>query len=180
MLTKLRESYQATLRDTRNDIASSTNQLDTIIDNLYSDWNFSPETLALIQRDLRNNSVKARTDFIMRFHYQISEPDSKRRYKSASTLGISYFLAGLLGLLPYIFVPKDHIKLGLYISIAIEAVALYVFGYVKTAINVGWRSKEKVWKAFKGAIYMVLVGAIAASVAVGLIMGVNKGQHISA
>ena len=115
----------------------------------------------------------------MQFHHQRPKPVNNRRYKSASTLGVCYFLAGLLGLLPYVFVPKDHIKLGLYISIGIEVVALYAFGYVKTAINVGWHSKENIWKALKGAMYMVLVGAIAASVAVGLITGVNEGQHLT-
>ena len=153
--------------------------MDEIIDGLYESWSFSPQTLALIKQDLKNSSLEGRTKFIMQFHHQRPEPVNNRRYKSASTLGASYFLAGLLGLLPYIFVPKDQIKLGLYISIAIEVVALYAFGYVKTAINVGWHSKGNIWKAFKGAVYMVLVGAIAASVAVGLIIGVNKGQHVT-
>ena len=178
-MTQFRESYEATLRDTRNNIAGSSERMDEIIDGLYDNWNFSPQTLALIKRDLKNSSLEGRTKFIMQFHHQRPEPVNNRRYKSASTLGVCYFLAGLLGLLPYVFVPKDHIKLGLYISIAIEVVALYAFGYVKTAINVGWHSKENIWKALKGAIYMVLVGAIAASVAVGLITGVNQGQHIT-
>ena len=75
--------------------------------------------------------------------------------------------------------PANDVYRGLYISIGIEAIALLVFGYLKTGVNVGWRTRGNIWKAYKGAVQMLLVGAVAAGVAVGLIMAVNKGEHIS-
>lgn len=115
-------------------------------------------------------------DFIVRYHHELSKPDSSRPLKSASTLGCCYFLAGLLGLLPYICVNKNDIRTALAASIAIEAVVLFVFGYVKTGVNVGWKK----WKKnLLGALLMVAVGAVAAGIAVGLITAVNWGEHIS-
>ena len=75
-------------------------------------------------------------------------------------------------------VHRSETKKALYAAIAIEAVALYVFGYVKTGFNVRWRGKEKVMKAFLGAAMMVVVGAVASGVAVGLIMAVDRSEHV--
>lgn len=99
--------------------------------------------------------------------------------KSATTLGSSYFIAGFLGLFPYMIVKRTEIKEALYASIAIEAVALYLFGYGKTGINVGWKGRESMGKALWGALTMVLVGAVASGIAVGLITAVNRGEHVS-
>lgn len=71
---------------------------------------------------------------------------------------------------------RDDIKTALAASIAIEAVALFVFGWVKTGVNVGWRAWRK---NSVGALMMVAVGAVAAGIAVGLITAVNHGERIS-
>lgn len=77
-------------------------------------------------------------------------------------------------------VQRTHIKEALYASIAIEAVALYVFGYAKTGVNVGWKGRENVTRAVVGAVIMVAVGAIASGIAVGLITMVNTSEHVAA
>ena len=155
---------------------ASKAEVNTVIDDLSTSWNFAPDTLSLIKRDLQIASLDQQTDFIVRYHHGLLPPDSSRPLKSASTLGSCYFIAGLLGLLPYICVQRDDIKTALAASIAIEAVALFIFGYVKTGVNVGW---GKLRKNFLGALLMVAVGAAAAGIAVGLITGVNKGEHIN-
>lgn len=175
-LTPPSESYQATVERTSEQIRSSKGEVPTIIDDLYTPWNFAPDTLALIKRDLQMAPLDKQTDFIVRYHHELSPPDASRPLKSASTLGSSYFMAGLLGLLPYICVKRNDIKTALAASVAIEAVALFVFGYVKTGVNVGWGQLRK---NFVGALLMVAVGAVAAGIAVGLITGVNRGEHIS-
>lgn len=84
-------------------------------------------------------------------------------------------MSGFLGLLPYILVHASDVDTALYISIGVEAVALFVFGYVKTAINVGRRE----WKKnLVGALSMDVVGAVAAGTAVGLIKAVDGSEHI--
>ena len=175
------ESYDATVRDTLAEVQNPKypDYVPTIIDDLYISWNISPETLALMKRDLQSNSAEKQTEFIVRFHHQRSKPDNRRPFKSACTLGVCYFMAGLIGLLPYMWVPKYDVYRGLYISIGIEAASLLVFGYAKTAINVGWKTGMNIWRACKGAFQMLFVGAVAAGVAVALIIAVNKGQHIS-
>ena len=151
----------------------------TIVEDTFSKWNFSPETLAHISHDLSNTSAEAQTDFAMRFHHQLSPPDTGRYFKSATTLGLSYFLAGLIGIFPYMVVKRNQTKEALYAAIAVEAVALYVFGYCKTGMNIGWRGKENIVKAFWGAASMVLVGAVASGIAVGLIIAVNNTAHVT-
>lgn len=175
------ESYQAIVQDTRAQVEDLTtpDYVPTIIDDLFTKWDFSSEALAIMKRDILSTSAEKQTEFIARFHHQLKEPDNKRPFKSAGTLGACYFFAGLIGLFPYICVPANDVYKGLYISIGIEAIALFVFGYLKTGVNVGWRTRGKIWKAYKGAFQMLLVGAVAAGVAVGLIMAVNKGEHIS-
>jgi len=152
----------------------------TVVDEVFSTWNFSPETLACMSHDLSTTSHEAQTDFVMRFYHGLSAPDSGRYFKSATTLGSSYFIAGLLGIFPYMVVKRTETKKALYAAIAVEAVALYVFGYCKTGINTGWKGKENVIKAFWGAASMVIVGAIASGLAVGLIIAVNSKEHIAA
>ena len=151
-------------------------EISSIIDDLYAPYSFAPDTLALVKRDLIMAPVTAQIDFIVRFHHGLTPPDNSRPAKSASTLGSCYFLAGLLGLFPYICVPKHDIKTALAASITIEAVALFAFGYVKTGVNVGWGQLKK---NLVGALLMVAVGAVAAGIAVGMITAVNKGEHIS-
>lgn len=88
-------------------------------------------------------------------------------------------MAGFLGLFPYMIVHRNDIKPALYASIAIEVVALWIFGWLKTGVSVGWSGKENLRKGFVGAVIMVAVGAIAAGIAVGLITVVDKSEHIS-
>lgn len=152
----------------------------TIIDNLYDDYDFSPEYIAATKRELQSKTPETQAAYLVRFHEGRNKPDNGRPYKSAGTLGACYFLAGLIGLFPYILVPAKAVYLALYISIGLESIALLVFGYLKTAINVGWKTTENIRRCGIGAFQMLFVGAVASGVAVGLIMAVNSGQHIVA
>jgi VIT1/CCC1 family predicted Fe2+/Mn2+ transporter len=69
------------------------------------------------------------------------------------TIGFSYFVAGLIPLIPYFFV--DEAVKGLYASSVVTLVCLLVFGYIKALIT----SPEKAWW---GAIQTALVGGVAA------------------
>lgn len=53
------------------------------------------------------------------------------------------------------------------------AVALFAFGWVKTAVVCGWRGKENVWAGLKGALQMVMIGGAAAGAAVGLVRAIG-------
>lgn len=97
--------------------------------------------------------------------------DSRTRaMQSAVTIAAGYFLGGLLPLIPYFFVAGHIGKLmtGLYISIGVMGVALFTFGYVKTAVVVGF-GRQHAKKSVLGGVQMVIVGGMAAGAAMGLV-----------
>jgi len=97
-------------------------------------------------------------DFMMKFELNLEKPNPSRSWQSAVTIGFSYFIAGLIPLIPYFFV-NDAVK-GLYASSVVTLVCLLVFGYIKALIT----SPEK---ALWGAIQTALVGGIAAAASYG-------------
>ncbi|KAK4232442.1 DUF125-domain-containing protein [Podospora fimiseda] len=99
-------------------------------------------------------------------------PTSKRPIISGITISLGYFLGGLIPLIPY-FCVKELIK-GLYLSIGVMVIALFVFGYVKTGVVEGGETKwKKTTNCVKGGIQMVLVGGMAAGAAMGLVKGLS-------
>lgn len=122
-------------------------------------------------------------DFLMRFHHCALEPPTNRAFTSAFTIAMGYFLGGFIPLLPYFFV--DHVLMGLYISAAVMAVALFLFGYTKTCVVTGWSGPHRVLQGAIGGVQMVVIGGVAAGAAMGLVMAFNsisnpKDPHIFA
>jgi len=67
---------------------------------------------------------------MMRFELDLPPPPSSRLYISALTIGLSYFLGGLIPLVPYFFC--DTARGGLIWSCVLTGVILLVFGVVKS------------------------------------------------
>lgn len=82
-------------------------------------------------------------------------------------------------LLPYFFVPQDNVYLGLYWSIGIMTIALFVFGYVKTCFVKGWKGWRKTMMGAKGGIEMIFVGGLAAAAAMGLVKAFDRNPGMS-
>lgn len=108
-------------------------------------------------------------DFVMQFQHCESPPASSRAFISAMTIAFSYFLGGLLPLIPYFFVAKNQVYEGLYISIGVMIIALFAFGYIKTCVVVGWEGGKNVRNGCWGGVQMVIVGSAAAASAMGLV-----------
>ncbi|KAI8146550.1 Ccc1 family [Fennellomyces sp. T-0311] len=99
-------------------------------------------------------------DFMMKFELNLEMPDPRRSWISALTIGLSYFVGGLIPLLPYVFV--DDSTLALYISIAVTSLTLLIFGYCKSRL-------VNPKGAFKGAIQTLLIGALAAGASYAIV-----------
>jgi len=97
-------------------------------------------------------------DFMMKYELGLDKPDAKRATKSAMNIGLSYIAGGLVPLCPYFFVhsPID----GLKISLALTLLCLFIFGYFKSRITG--------ISPLKGAIRVMLIGALAAGAAFGV------------
>ena len=94
-------------------------------------------------------------DFMMKFELGLEKPDPKRAPISAATIAASYFVGGLIPLLPYML--ASDLKTALLVSILCTGVALLVFGAVKgrlTGVNI-----------VKSSLQTALVGGLAAGAA---------------
>lgn len=68
--------------------------------------------------------------FMMDFELQLPEPDTTAAWKSAITMGLSYFVGGLIPMVPYFLMATA--QKALFVSIGITVVILLLFGYVKS------------------------------------------------
>ncbi|KKA26006.1 hypothetical protein TD95_002719 [Thielaviopsis punctulata] len=95
--------------------------------------------------------------FMMDFELKMEKPDTSRAWISGVTMGLSYFVGGLIPMLPYFFI--DVAQKALWVSVGITVVVLLVFGYVKSIMTI--RSmRAGVYGAFQTlAIGMAAAGA---------------------
>jgi VIT1/CCC1 family predicted Fe2+/Mn2+ transporter len=114
----------------------------------------------------------------MKFQHCEEEPASSRAVTSAITIALAYFIGGLLPLIPYFCVSQQRVYEGLYISIGVMVIALFVFGYVKTSVVVGWNGGKNIRAGCYGGIQMVVVGGAAAGAAMGLVRLFNRDEGV--
>ncbi len=97
-------------------------------------------------------------NFMMKYELGLEKPDPKRATKSALNIGLSYIAGGVIPLSPYFFISDSNSALEY--SVVATLICLFVFGYFKskiTGIN-----------PWKGAIRVMLIGAMAAGAAFGV------------
>jgi VIT1/CCC1 family predicted Fe2+/Mn2+ transporter len=97
-------------------------------------------------------------DFMMKYELGLDEPDPRRATKSALNIGLSYIAGGIIPLSPYFFI--DNSTEALKISVIATLICLFIFGYFK--------SKMTGVSPFRGAIKVMLIGAVAAAAAFGI------------
>ncbi|KAG8919979.1 hypothetical protein FRC03_002174 [Tulasnella sp. 419] len=104
------------------------------------------------------------TAFLLKFGEGLEEVPTKRLYISAFTIGMGYFLGGLIPLIPYFFVTPA--QTALIYSCVITGVILLIFGGVKTHVTGATGGfGGYVW----GAVSMLAVGGGAAAAAYGIV-----------
>lgn len=103
----------------------------------------------------------------MHFELNLPQPPSSRLYISALVMGLSYFLGGLIPMIPYFAI--QNVSRALLVSIGITVVTLLSFGYTK-AIATGTTRKEAGWSA----VQTLVVGVLAAAASYGIVRGVNS------
>ncbi|WVQ99475.1 hypothetical protein IAU59_006610 [Kwoniella sp. CBS 9459] len=111
------------------------------------------------------------TAFLLKFGEGMEEVPASRLYISALTIGLSYFIGGLIPLIPYMV--TDSAEMGLIISAIVTGVILFIFGAFKTYFT----GATGGWSGYAyGAISTMIVGGLAAGAAFGLvkIMGVEE------
>lgn len=141
--------------------------MEASVRTVFAPFGIPSQVIEALTKHLAASEPEHIVDFITKFEHCAEEPSASRALTSALTIAMGYFLGGLVPLIPYLFVAD--LMMGLYISIAVMAVALFSFGYVKTCIVAGWNGSRCVKKGMFGGFQMVVVGGAAAGAAMGLV-----------
>lgn len=162
------DGYYAALEETKDVVANDTTKACDMLSSTFDKYGFSTKTFENMTSNLREQP-ELFVDFLMRFHHQLTEADyaRSRAYISGVTIALGYFIGGLVPLLPYLFF--EHVREALYCSIIVMAVALFIFGWTKTAL-VGECSR---WVCFQNAVQMVVLGGLAAGAAMGCVKAIG-------
>ncbi|RKU48686.1 hypothetical protein DL546_009507 [Coniochaeta pulveracea] len=161
------ESYKEKRREIAELIASDPTAIAASIQSTFAAYFLPASVLEAMIKHLSAQETDLATDFITRFEHGQEEPATSRALTSAFTIALGYFLGGLVPLIPYFFVTS--VVTGLWISSVVMAIALFVFGYGKTAAVVGRKGYRAVRKSLLGGIQMIVVGGVAAVCAMGLV-----------
>lgn len=167
------ESYEATVRETRELIESDSSETHNIVRETFAPYGLSPAAIDDITRDLHASHERL-LEFLLAFHHRESAPDCNQAWISALTLAIGYFVGGFIPLIPYFIV--SQVMTALYWSIGVMGVTLLVFGYVKTCVVRGWTGHDNVVAGIWGGVQMVCVGGVAAGAAIALVRLIDTGS----
>jgi VIT1/CCC1 family predicted Fe2+/Mn2+ transporter len=163
------ESYKATVREV-DDLICRPDETRSIIQSTFAAYNLPPHAVNEIVETLQADPDRLR-DFLLTFHHQETEPGCNQAYVSALTLALGYFIGGFVPLIPYFIV--SEVLVAFYYSIAVMAVTLFVFGYVKTCVVRGWNGSANIQAGIMGGLQMCVVGGLAAGAAVALVKLIN-------
>ncbi|GAB7344868.1 hypothetical protein MBLNU457_3312t1 [Dothideomycetes sp. NU457] len=161
------ESYKATLSSTRTQVSTTPSAATSSIAEILSPFDL-PQHLT---DDLTFHLSKSPhlVPFLMHFQHNLPEPESSRAITCALTIACGYFLGGFIPLVPYFLVPRTEVVLALEWSLGVMALALFVFGYGKTCFVTGFRGRANVCAGVKGGVQMMVVGGLAAGIAMAVI-----------
>ena len=109
---------------------------------------------------------------LLTYYLSAEEIPNRRMYISAFTIGMGYFIGGLIPLLPYFFIPRAQVAL-IY-SCIVTGIVLLLFGAIKARVTgASQNSAGYVWGAFS----TLMVGGVAAAAAFGIVRVLEAGAH---
>jgi VIT1/CCC1 family predicted Fe2+/Mn2+ transporter len=164
------ESYDATVRAV-NEVMSDPVKTRAVVQEIFTSYGLSEQGISDISDSLHRDEERLR-NFVIKFHHKKDEPDCNQAWVSALTLGLSYFFGGFIPLMPY-FITSD-VRVAFNYSVAVMAVTLVVFGYVKTCSVRGFCGRDNIRAGLLGALQMCLIGGLAVGAAVGLVKLINR------
>lgn len=124
------------------------------VEEVFEGFGLTPEQIQPIATTItadENRWVR----FMMKFELNLEEPDPARAFRSASTIGVSYIVGGLIPLAPYFSIAD--LNRALIASVAVTISALFVFGGVKARFT-----GIPIWR---GGSQTALIGGVAAAAA---------------
>ena len=104
--------------------------------------------------------------FMMDFVLRLDRPNVHRAWISAVTMGLSYFIGGLIPMIPYFIM--DKVGEALWVSIAVTVIILLAFGYVKNYVAIR-NHRAGVW----GALQTLVIGMLAAGTSYAIVRALD-------
>ncbi|CUS09173.1 unnamed protein product [Tuber aestivum] len=177
------EFYENTLTTTKTLISTHPTSIPPLLHSIFSPYCLPPDSLSPIVQNLTKSPHLA--PFIMQFHHKLPPPSDRTPLSSALTIAAGYFFGGFIPLLPYFFVGRGRVLLGLAWSVGVMAASLFAFGIGKTVLveaggegveaqGEGGDGEKWRWgKAIRGGVEMVVVGGVAAAAAMGIVQALG-------
>eukprot|EP01133_Synstelium_polycarpum_P002717 gene2717-3136_t len=105
------EHYQSELLREYQEVEHVPEKEKQEIKDIFAEYGFSPESQTLLAEELSRDKDKW-VKFMMKYELGLEEPNPNRARNSASTIGASYAIGGLIPLLPYFFTdsPSEGLK----------------------------------------------------------------------
>ena len=157
-----REHYHAEQEREYREIRELPEEEEREVSAVIEGYGLSREEAAPVVAAIRSDP-KRWVDFMMRYELGLEAPDPGRAVRSAVTIAASYVVGGMIPLSPYIAVGR--VSDGLWISVAVTLLALFVFGYIKgrlTGIH-----------PLRGGIQTTVIGGLAAGAAFALARAIS-------
>jgi vacuolar iron transporter family protein len=151
------EHYESELKREYEEVETVPEKEMQEIKEVFAAYGISEHGQNILAEELSKDKTKW-VNFMMKFELGLEMPNANRARNSALTIGIAYFIGGLLPLSAYFFTPNP--QEGLIVSAIITTICLFVFGYFK--------SKVTGQPPLKGALKVTMIGLIAAAAAFGI------------
>ncbi|MDP9054489.1 MAG: VIT1/CCC1 transporter family protein [Acidobacteriota bacterium] len=148
------EHYQNELQREIDETREMPDEESAEVARVFQGWGLTDQQIQPIVAAISSNE-KQWVDFMMRFELGLEEPDPKRAFRSASTIGASYIAGGLIPLTPYFFL--GDLQQSLIASVAVTLSALFIFGCIKARFT-----GTPMWR---GGMQTTLIGGLAAAAA---------------
>lgn len=136
------------------------------VKDIFAEFGIDNEGQAVLANQLAKDKTNW-VNFMMKYELGLDKPDPNRARNSALTIGLAYFIGGLLPLTAYFITatPRE----GLFLSAIITSLCLFTFGYFK--------SKITGQHPIKGALKVTAIGLIAATAAYFVAVGFDSVFH---
>jgi vacuolar iron transporter family protein len=154
------EHYQSELKREYEEVETVPEKEMQEVMEIFADYGISKEGQNILATELAKDKTKW-VNFMMKFELGLEEPNPNRARNSALTIGVAYFIGGLLPLSAYFM--TDTPSNGLKTSLLITTICLFIFGYFK--------AKVTGQNPLKGAIKVTFIGLIAAAAAYFVAIG---------
>lgn len=104
---------------------------------------------------------------MMDFELRLDKPEASKSWLEALYMGVSYFLGGIVPMIPYFAMTK--VNEALYVSIGISVAILLLFGYAKAHVT-GLSARESAFSA----VQTLFIGTLAAATSYGIVRGLDS------